>query len=174
MRPCAASDIDDLHRLWTDPQVRKYLWDDQIIPRELAEEVVGSSLASFASHNLGFLSVFFKDEEELIGFCGFRHFGDPPQVEILYGIAPAHWGKGLATEAARAVLRFGFEEIQLDHIYAGADPPNLSSFRVMERCGMKFDRQVTVNGLEAIYYALARQDFQPDDSPYRIISAPLG
>ncbi len=169
LRPFTLSDTDDLHRLWSDPQVRKYLWDDEVISREVAEEVVRSSLASFERHGFGLWSMLFKGEDTLIGFCGFRHFDDPPQVEILYGVAPRHWGAGLATEAARAMLRFGFEENQLDRIYAGADPPNRASFRVMENCGMKFEKRMTINGLEAIYYVLSRGDFHADDAPYIVL-----
>lgn len=174
MRPFTLSDIDDLHRLWIDPQVRKYLWDDEVISREVAEEVVRSSLASFERHGFGLWSVFFKGEEPLIGFCGFRHFYDPPQVEILYTIAPRHWGAGLATEAARAMLRFGFEENRFERIYAGADPPNSASFRVMENCGMKFEKRTTINDKEAIYYVISLDDFHPDDAPYSVLRALLG
>jgi ribosomal-protein-alanine N-acetyltransferase len=174
MRPFTLSDTDDLHRLWTDPEVRKYLWDDEVISREVAEEVVKSSLVSFEHHGFGLWSVFLKGESALTGFCGFRHFDDPPQIEILYGIAPAHWGAGLATEAARAMIRFGFEESRFERIYAGADPPNLSSFRVMERCGMKFAKSMTINDREAIYYVLSREDFRADDEPYTVLRASLG
>jgi ribosomal-protein-alanine N-acetyltransferase len=174
MRPFELGDTDDLHRLWIDPMVRKYLWDDETISREVAEEVIRSSLASFQSYGFGLWSVFFKGEETLIGFCGFRHFDDPPEVEILYGISPANWGAGLATEAARAMLRFGFEENRFDRIYAGADPPNRVSFRVMERCGMKFEKRITINDKEAIYYSLSREDFCADDAPYHVLRPLLG
>ncbi len=174
LRPFVLSDTDDLHRLWIDPQVRKYLWDDEVISREVAEEVVQSSLASFASHGFGLWSVFFKGEDVLIGFCGFRHFDDPPEVEILYGVTPRHWGAGLATEAARAMLRFGFEENHFQRVYAGADPPNATSFRVMERCGMKFEKRQTINDKEAIYYSLAREDFLALDAPYSVERDLLG
>ncbi|MEW6208376.1 MAG: GNAT family N-acetyltransferase [Acidobacteriota bacterium] len=174
MRPFTLSDTDDLHRLWIDREVRKYLWDDEVISREVAQEVVRSSVANFEHHGFGLWSVFFKGESALIGFCGFRHFEDPPQIEILYGIAPRHWGAGLATEAARAMIRFGFEENGFERIYAGADPPNRASFRVMERCGMKFEKRMTINDKEAIYYVLSREDFFADDAPYSVLRAPLG
>ena len=49
MRPFAMDDVDDLHCLWVDPGVRKFLWDDQVIPRETAIAVVESSIESFGS-----------------------------------------------------------------------------------------------------------------------------
>jgi ribosomal-protein-alanine N-acetyltransferase len=57
------------------------------------------------------------------------------------------------------VLRYGFEELGLERIYAGTDPPNRASVRVMEKVGMRFDRQTEINGLAAIYYMLSRAEF---------------
>lgn len=164
MRPFAESDIDELHRLWIDPGVRKFLWDDRIVPRETAIAVVEGSIDSFATHGFGFWAIHFKNDPKLIGFGGLRYFtedgGGVNEVEILYGLAPEHWGKGIATEAACAVLRYGFEEIELARIYAGADPPNAASFRVIERLRMKFARKIVVSGVEAIYYVMSRDDYK--------------
>jgi [ribosomal protein S5]-alanine N-acetyltransferase len=166
MRPFAMDEVDDLHRLWVDPGVRKFLWDDQVIPRETAIAIVESSIESFVNHGFGFWAICFKNDPELIGFGGLRHFtedgGVTSEVEILYGVAPEHWGKGVATEAAGVILRCGFEECELAHIYAGADPPNAASFRVMEKLGMKFARKTTVNGVETLYYVMSRDDYKID------------
>jgi ribosomal-protein-alanine N-acetyltransferase len=164
MRPFAMDDVDDLHRLWVDPGVRKFLWDDQVIPRETAIAVVESSIESFVNHGFGFWAICFNNDPELIGFGGLRHFtedgGVTSEVEILYGVAPERWGKGIATEAAGAALRYGFEERELAHIYAGADPPNAASFRVIEKLGMKFARKTVVNGVETLYYLMSRDDYK--------------
>jgi [ribosomal protein S5]-alanine N-acetyltransferase len=164
MRPFAVADVNDLHRLWIDPGVRRFLWDDQVIPRETAVAVVESSVESFVNHGFGLWAVCFKNNPKLIGFGGLRRFtedgGATSEVEILYGVAPEHWGKGVATEAAAAVLRYGFEERGLAYIYAGADPPNAASFRVIEKLGMKFARKTRVNGVDVIYYAICRDDYK--------------
>jgi ribosomal-protein-alanine N-acetyltransferase len=164
MRPFVREDVDALHRLWTDPQVRKYLWDDIVIPREQAVEVVESSIASFEQRGFGLWAAFPKNKDELIGFCGFRLFDDPPEVEILYGMAPAYWGHGLATEAAIAMLRCGFEECGFGRIYAGADPPNAASFRVMEKCNMAFAKRMLINNIETIYYVVTKEAFQKGEA----------
>jgi [ribosomal protein S5]-alanine N-acetyltransferase len=161
LRPCVESDIDALYRLWTDPDVRRYLWDGVVITREQAAEVVGASAESFGAHGFGQWVILARGGGELIGFCGLRHFGEPPEVEVLYGLAPQFWGRGLATEAARAMLADGFGRLGLERIYAGADPPNAASLRVMEKAGMAFDRRTRVNGLEAVYFVARREDFQP-------------
>jgi len=118
-------------------------------------------------NGFGLWAVFFKEKTELIGFCGFRFFGEPPEIEILYSIAPEYAGRGLATEAARVMLRCGFEENQFDRIYAGVDPPNAASFRVMEKCGMTFAKRIWLNNLEAIYYVITKEAFPSGDEFYR-------
>lgn len=94
----------------------------------------------------------------MIGFCGLRPIGESADVEILYGIAPRLWGQGLATEAARAVLDFGFRAAGLSRIYAGADPPNRASFRVIEKLGMRYAEVRTTAAGETPYWVIEREE----------------
>jgi RimJ/RimL family protein N-acetyltransferase len=159
--PLTTDAVDDIHRLWIDPNVRKYLWDDEVISREQASSAVEESISLFQASGYGLWGVFARGDKTLIGFCGYWFFHDPPQLQLLYGIAPTHWGKGLAAEAATAVIEYGFEELTFDRIIASTDAPNLASLRVMEKAGMTFDKRVFINGLDTIYYAISREDFKP-------------
>jgi [ribosomal protein S5]-alanine N-acetyltransferase len=163
LRPFSPNDLDDLLRLWTEPLVRRFLWDDIVISREQAAAVIEASQESFDQFQFGFWRVDLKPDYLPIGFCGLRHFSDAQvganQVEILYGLSPVFWGKGLALEAAQGVLQFGFEKLKLAQIYAGADPPNVASFRVMERLGMHFDHETEINGLSTRFYVTTREDY---------------
>jgi RimJ/RimL family protein N-acetyltransferase len=159
LRPCHPADIDALHRLWTDPGVRKYLWDDEVISHELAGEIVANSIDDFATRGFGHWIITRKEQNELIGWAGLREFGTMPAIEVLYGITPACWGQGLAVEATRAILHYGFTRLNLSRIYAGTDAPNTASLRVMEKLGMRFDKRIQDNGSEAIYYVLSREEF---------------
>lgn len=169
LQPFRLDDVDALHQIWTAPDVRRYLWDDEIITRETAEEVVRSSLTSFQEHRFGFWTLRFLDNEAIIiGFCGLRFFAEPRAIEILYGLIPTYWGRGLATEAARAVLRYGFEALQLAQIWGGADAPNLASLRVLEKLGMTYEKTVAMPLGAGPYYALKREVFQPGEEPYQL------
>ncbi len=167
-RPVTRGDVDPLHRLWTEPRVRKYLWDDQIIPREQAGEVVNRSVELFDHTGLGLWAVLPPGDETLIGFCGYWYFRDPPELELLYGMAPAHWGKGLATEAARAMLRYGFEELGFRRVVGSTDVQNVASVRVLEKAGIQFAKRARVNELDTVFYTIPREAFAPDDAPYRV------
>ncbi len=80
------------------------------------------------------------------------------------GISPEYWGNNLATEAAQAMLQFGFQYLGFDEIIASAAAPNAASFRVMEKTGMKFLKRENKNGLDTIFYSIAKKAFRFDDS----------
>jgi ribosomal-protein-alanine N-acetyltransferase len=156
LRPLTPDDAEALHRLWTDPGVRQYLWDGEVIAREKTEEIVRRSAELFETTGLGLWAVLPRDSEALAGFCGYWFFRDPPELELLYGIAEEQWGRGLATEAARAMLRYGFEVLGFERIAASTDAANTASVRVMEKLGMTFDRRAEIGGLDTIFYSATR------------------
>jgi ribosomal-protein-alanine N-acetyltransferase len=164
LRPFTLADVDEIHQLWIEPSVRKYLWDDKIIPGEKAREVIAKSIELFNEKGFGLWAVTFHEQSTIIGFCGYWHFHEPPELEILHGISPEHWGKNLATEIAHAMLQFGFQYLKFDEIIASADAPNAASFRVMEKTGMQFLKRENKKGLDTIFYSIVKSDFQIDDS----------
>jgi ribosomal-protein-alanine N-acetyltransferase len=98
----------------------------------------------------------------LIGFCAFRPFFEPPELQLLYGLLAAYWSKGLSSEAARTIIAFVFEELGFDRIIASADAPNAASLRVIEKAGMVFDRRETINGHDTVFYVISRAKLQPE------------
>jgi len=85
------------------------------------------------------LAVIFKDTNEFIGWCGLDHTNQKDTDPALFYLLKAnYWGKGLATEAARALLDYTFTQLELASIHGGAASENLASKRVMEKIGMKY------------------------------------
>lgn len=146
-----------LHALFNLEQVRQYLFDDQETSHDAVEEMVGASQAAFEERGFGLFAVLPLKGEEIVGFCGFW----PQKVlpEIIYGLHPQHWGKDLTTEAASAVLDWGFREHGFDEVYAGADVPNMASIRVMQKIGMRYHENRVENGVECVYYKVTREEF---------------
>lgn len=157
LRPCTLADVPALHALWIDPDVRRWLWDGMVIPEASARDVVEESLATFAARGFGQWVVNVREGGLLRGFAGLRPFGGADDVELLYALGPAHWGTGIATEAARAVLGHGFGTLALPRIAARADSPNAASVRVMERLGLRFEGERVVQGRPTMHYAIARE-----------------
>jgi ribosomal-protein-alanine N-acetyltransferase len=147
LRPATDADVDTLHHIWIDPDVRRFLWDDQVIARETAADVVAASSEDWRERGYGLWVV--EENATPIGFAGFRSSEEGP--ELLFGFLPQWWHRGLAAEAVRAALAF------LDRDCWGAtDVANTASARVMERAGMTFDRRDTLNGLDTVFYVRRR------------------
>jgi RimJ/RimL family protein N-acetyltransferase len=159
MRPLTADDVDVMHALWTDPGIRKYLWDDLIIDRERAAEVVAASCAAFSEQGYGLWAIHLKESGEPIGFCGLRR-SENGAPDLLYGLWPRWWGRGLVAEAAQAVLTYTFDVLGHTTVEGATDALNQASIRVMERLGMRFTRRGTLNGLDTVFYELTRAAFE--------------
>ncbi len=165
LRPLAPDDLDAIHRVWTDPEVRRYLWDGEEISSEVAAGVISDSAASFERVGLGLFAMVLEGQDEPIGFCGFWRFEGRTDFELAYGLATPYWGTGLATEAVRALIHHGFEDLGFERIAASADTPNAASLRVMQRVGMSYERRETHEGRDTTYYAISREDFRATNGP---------
>lgn len=161
LRQWRADHVDALHALWIDAGGRRYLWDDEIISRERAAEVVEEALELIEAREIGMWSVYLGAEPEIIGFCGLREMHDREGFELLYAIMQDYWGRGLVVEASRAVLRDAFDRCGFESVTALADPPNLASFRVMEKLGMQFESEGISDGLPARFYRIDAAQFAP-------------
>ncbi len=156
LRPFTRADVDTLLTHWRNDDVRRWLWDGRVVERKEVVDVVEESIASFASGRAGFW-VIERTECGFAGFTGFRAMPDSTDLELYYGLDPAHWGAGLATEAARAAAQYGFEVLGLDAIPILTDGPNEASVAVMKRLGATYVRTDPVGAFgTTIVYVLRR------------------
>jgi ribosomal-protein-alanine N-acetyltransferase len=161
LRPIAPSDRSRLYAIFRDPYVRRYLWDSRLVAFSDVDEVIAASEASFRDCGLGLWCAAEREARDpiaTIGFGGLRPMRSG-ELELIYGFLPAHWGRGFASELARAVMQLAFGRGHV-RLWAGTDLENKASERVMQRLGMRFDRREVVNGLPQIYYAIERDAFR--------------
>jgi [ribosomal protein S5]-alanine N-acetyltransferase len=142
LRPVTAADQDDLLALWTLPDVRRFLFDGAVLsPAEVAG-TIAASIRDFAEAGYGFWIISATEGAGLVGTAGLRELedaGEPtagPPLEVVYSLAPGAWGKGYATEAARAVLDYALGPLGLPEVLAEVDEGNTASIAVIERLGM--------------------------------------
>ena len=137
LTPVAEADRPELHVLFINPDVKRYLLDDLIMEETWTADVIEGSGVMFRDLGYGLWTVREIGQRPIIGFCGYWRFEHLPYpLQLIYGLLPAWWGRGLATEAARAMLRYGLELGKFTEIIAATDVPNRASVRVMERLGM--------------------------------------
>ena len=152
LRPVSAVDAAELHRLWMTPGVRKFLWDDEIITPDRAEEAVATSGELFDRHRFGLWAVRLHDSPAIQGFAGIWPFRDPPEFELLFGMAEPLWGQGYAVESARAVLDYCGAVLDMPLVRASTDAGNAASIRVLDKLGFAEVRRATVGGLDTIFF----------------------
>lgn len=96
---------------------------------------------NFYPHGLNIRAVLTKENSEYIGHAGiYPRPAKKEEWEFVYFLSGKNWGKGFATEIARRILEYGFEELKLPQIIASVDGEHSDSIRVLEKAGMKFER----------------------------------
>ena len=156
LAPIATSDAAALLHVFRDTDVRRYLLDGRVVPARWVEAEIQASERRFESGSVGLWSVRRRGRPMLSGFVGFREFFEPPELQLLYGLLPAAWGQGLATEAAAAACRFAFDALGCAEIRAATDTPNTASTAVLGRLGFALDRTTDDGEHGTSFYVLHR------------------
>jgi RimJ/RimL family protein N-acetyltransferase len=139
LRPVTADDHAVLLAHWAAPEVRRFLHDGAVPSAAEISEAIEASVRDFAAAGYGLWLIREKDRPDLVGTTGLRPLEDLG-LEIFYSLAPASWGKGYATEAARAVVEHALGPLGLPEVLAEVDEGNTASIAVIERLGMtRFD-----------------------------------
>jgi ribosomal-protein-alanine N-acetyltransferase len=161
LRQFTADDVDIYAALiFADPDVMRYLPKRDVLPRERAQRTMDFFNDHWKQYPYGPWAVEEKASGELIGHCGLRFIPEIDETEVLYAIAKSYWNKGYATEAAQASVDLGFHQVGLKRIIALAVPENIASRRVMEHCGLKYEQDIQLFGLDCVYYARNRVEEQ--------------
>jgi ribosomal-protein-alanine N-acetyltransferase len=181
-------DAEELHRVFLDREVRRYLLDDQEMPRAFTEQVIEDSSASFAERGAGIWALRERrlgrgdqasspaedvarlnavepqrgaaEERPIVGFVGFREFFTPPELQLLYGLLPGAWGRGYATEASHGVIDYAFADLGFAEVIAATDPPNVASLGVMRRLGLRDRGVVDRDGKPTVYAGVTRAQWE--------------
>jgi RimJ/RimL family protein N-acetyltransferase len=140
LRQWRPGDLAPFAAMNADPEVREYF--PGLLTNEQSDAAARHFQAGIVRNRFGLYAAELRATGEFIGFIGLQtmDFAIPgvaqPAVEIGWRLARAHWGKGLATEGARAMARHALDELRLEEIVAITVPANVRSRRIMEKLGM--------------------------------------
>ena len=149
LRRFTETDVDHLFALDNDPEVMRYINGGTPTPRDVIEKSILPGFLHYDDHHpgFGFWAAIEKATGDFLGWFSFRPSDDVPpadgshnEVILGYRLHKAAWGKGYATEGARALIRKGFSEMDVQRVVATTYQDNLASRRVMEKVGMRFVR----------------------------------
>lgn len=158
LRQLTMDDLDALAALYRDPDVRRYFPDGTLTHDEAREELAWIIDVYYGRYGFGLWATIHKESGEFIGRCGLIPWtiDGRAEVEVAYLLARPYWGQGLATEAAQAIMRYGFDELKLSRLICMVDPENLASQRVAEKIGMVLETR-DLRDEHGISYLYARQ-----------------
>ena len=157
-----SDDLDNLAQLLGDPEVMRFVANGQPATKEESDVALQSIIRHWNNHGFGRWAVIDKDTGRFIGFGGLRSLLGTP--EVVYHLARAYWGRGLATELARASLKFGFETHQFDRIVAVAKPENAASIHVMEKLGMQYEMHTSYYDIDVVQYGILRENYKSESA----------
>ncbi len=158
LRRQVIEDLDDLWAFYSDPRITQYIPDAPRSREQAREELEWHQHGHRRNPRLGLWATIHRPTGTFIGRCGLLPWSieGREEVEVAYAIAPAYWGQGLATEAARAILRHAFDELHFTRLICLIDPDNVASQRVAQKIGMSFERRVP--------------EYEGDNTPFDIYS----
>jgi RimJ/RimL family protein N-acetyltransferase len=140
LRALRPTDLDDLYTYASDPEIDRFTPWEHYKSKDEARENLNEFLADYEQDGFGVWGIEHSAHQRLIGIANFsRPHRINRRVEMGYTISRAYWGQGLATEAIKALIDFGFEKMNLVRIEAVVLPEHLASARVLVKSGMQFE-----------------------------------
>jgi RimJ/RimL family protein N-acetyltransferase len=151
-------DGEAMERIFSDPEVMQY--GPGVQTQEWVHDWLRGCLENYQKLGFGPWAAVEKVSRQVVGYSGLFHFPDiagQPEVEIGYRLARPFWNQGFATEAVTAIRDYAFNILCLHRLIALIDPQNAASIRVVEKAGMRYEREVMLEGYTYPYHLYSIQ-----------------
>ena len=164
--------IDDLNELWDfhcNPENVRYYQNPPTTFDEVREELKWDIEWYQKYDDLGTWAIIHKETEKLVGICSLLPWTVEgiEEIEMAYILAKECRGLGLGTELSRGVIRYGFDKLKLHRIISLIEPENMLSRHVVEKAGMKFEKEGKDETGPFLVYAISRPDIGSADTSNR-------
>lgn len=160
IRRYALDDLEELIEMRSDPDVYRYLGGpERQNPAEITKRL-NFYIDCYEKFSFGMCAMIWKETGENIGGSGLQPLEDTGEIEVGYSLKKNFWRMGIGYECASAWLRYGFENAGLERIVAVADEANTGSWRIMEKCGMTFEKKEFHYNMECKFYAVSKDEWQ--------------
>lgn len=157
LRPVAKGDLDEVVRLHEDPEVARFMGTPD---RDWLEEWVEGSDGEWAELGYGRMALLDRVTGEFLGRTGLKRWPQFEETEVGWALRPEARGRGLATEAALAVLAWAFERFDLPYVTAMIRPDNTPSLAVAKRLGLMPVREDELLGVPVIVHAISAEEWE--------------
>lgn len=144
----------------TPPAVNRYLGGPSMQNPESLSKRLDFYIECYDSVGVGMCAMGLKDTGELIGASGLQPLEDTGEIEVGYSLAEKYWRQGYGYETAMGWIKYGFDVMELDRIVAVCHPDNTGSYKIMEKCGMRYEKTEPHYGQDCFYYSIERADLR--------------
>jgi len=161
LREMQPSDAEAMLRLHSNPLVQEYTGDPTINTLEGIQNKIEEKTNEYRDYGYGRWVTILKEGKQFVGWAGLSYLPEFDEVDLGYRFLPEFWGKGLATEVSRAILKYGFNELQLERIIAMAMKENKASIRVMQKVGMQFEKLAPYEpgSIDVVWYFMDQNSY---------------
>jgi ribosomal-protein-alanine N-acetyltransferase len=149
----------DFARVCADPEAMRFISGGRPLTDDDIRAIIHRTLAMWDQYGYGPWAAIDKQTGQWVGRMGLSLLADwpgPDKWEVGFELAPEYWGRGLATEGARSAIRFGWSYTPLARIISVTAAAHRASRRVMEKCGLTFQSEVTFRTAQVAWYAVDR------------------
>jgi ribosomal-protein-alanine N-acetyltransferase len=161
LRPFTLEDAEEYFPLVSLPEVLRHTGEQPLTSLdEVRALLLARPLHDYAVYGFGRMACIEKSSGRLVGFCGLKYLEDLQEVDVGYRFLPDSWGKGYATESARALMHDGVRAHRIKRIIGLVEPDNDASAHVLKKLGLVFEQKIRPEGcaLDLDMYAIATVD----------------
>ncbi len=155
LRRFTEEDAPLIYKLNSDPDIVKYVHEPVLKNEEEAKKILTENILPQYKLNLGRWAIHTKSNYEFIGWCGLKYIPETGITDLGYRLLKTAWGKGFATEAAQYTLIYGLRDLKIEVITGMAHIENIASINVLEKIGMKFNKEDIIDGIPVKIYTLS-------------------
>jgi ribosomal-protein-alanine N-acetyltransferase len=162
LRPWAPDDAEAWFTIMQENGILRYFPNPASPPREKADAYIGHHIEHWNEHGYGHWAVVMPDDGRLVGWNGLEYLPKLGETEVAYLLSGSVRGRGLASEAAHAAIRYGFEAAGLEAIIGLVHPENAASIRVLQKSGLQRIDRLRLWGMEMDRYRVRRSEWRPE------------
>lgn len=159
LRDLNKNDVDMLFSLHNNKETMKFMPYNSISYERAVHDVEDYASVSAIQPGFGIWATVLKETDEVIGWTCLKRLPNIKEVEIGYRYFPKYWNKGYCTEICRELIRYGFEDLNLNEVMAIIRPKNIASIRVVEKLGMSYSKNVNHFGMDLKEYMITKETY---------------
>jgi [ribosomal protein S5]-alanine N-acetyltransferase len=161
-RKWTLEDLNLAKELWGNYEVTKFIYAAGVMPEDKILERLQKEIETETSHGIQYWPIFLLSDDEFVGCCGLRPYNRDKMIhEVGVHIHPRHWRKGFASEAMERVMKYAFDELKVNALFAGHNPKNDASRAMLLKIGFRFthDELYAPTGLNHPSYLMTAEEY---------------